>query len=342
MMKSLILRHIVVLIVLSVLFPAVSQAQLDEPPPIPSDVSGDRRTDLSSRRAALIGQLNDLNARILVHDGKYGRVPASNKALVEEASNAFIQLRGEAASYSTRVKAFGMAVERAVEESKAQSKKILIGLKDDPDPSPDDLAHALTGKALLAGMRGDEEAAISYYRAALKYRPNDRSIRIALGHAMHSRDKDKGLTVVNPKAEFIFDALQYGQGDWEASITYVEDILVKETETDKGKARAACEALNYIKGLYAYHQYQESKELEKIMAAMNDLSGLEELVALSPGAASTYLRQGFKQLEAGNFEAAISNFKSAHDFGGKSFGIEDIRWYAEGLLDAQQKAGKSK
>lgn len=339
MMKSLILRYIVALIAISTLLPATSQAQLEEPPPVPSDVSGDRRADLSSRRAALVDQLNDLDARIRAHDGRCGHVPGSNRALVEECRSAFVQLRGEIASHSTRVRAFGLAVERAVEESRAKVSRILDDLKEEPGPSPDDLAHALTGKALLAGMRGDNEAAIGYYKAALKYRPNDRGIQLALGHTLYIRDKRKGQKT-SLKTEFVLDALQRGQGDWEASVTYLKDALAKET--DKGKAQAVREALNYTKGLYAYHQYQESKELEKIIAAMNDLSGLEELVALSPGAASAYLREGFKQLEAGNFEAAISNFKSAHDFGGNLFGIQDIRWYAEGLRDAQQKTGKSR
>lgn len=324
MMRSRILRYMVALIALSTLLPATSQAQLEEPPPVPSDVSGDRRTDLSSRRTAVIDQLHDLDARIRVHDGRCGRVPGSNRALVEECRRAFVQLRGEIAAYSTSVKAFGLAVERAV--------------KEEPGPSPDDLAHALTGKALLAGLRGDEEAAIGYYRAALKHRPNDRGIQLALGHALYIRDKQRGQET-SLKTEFVLDALQRGQGNWEASVTYLKDALAKET--DKGKAQAVREALHYTKGLYAYHQYQESKERETMIAAMNDVSGLEELVALSPGAASAYLREGFKQLEAGHFEAAIRNFKSAHDFGGNLFGIQDIRWYAEGLRDARQKAGKS-
>ena len=337
MKKLRILQHIIVLIVLFILFPVVSHAQFIEPSPIPSEVSGGMRADLSSRRALLIGQLHDLNARIRAHDSKCGRVPASNTALLEECSSSETQLRGEIASYSTRVKAFKIAIEQAVEDSKVKTKNILTGLNDEPEPSPDDLAHALTSKALLAGMRGDDEAAIGYYRAALKHKPNDRGIQLALGHALYIRDKDKKLKT-SLKTEFVLDALQQGQGDWEASIIYLKAAL--EKETDKEKMLAVREALGYVKGLYAYQQYHEAKEQEELTAELEEL--MDEILGSSPGAASLYLREGFKKLETGDFDAAISSFKSAQDFGGNSFGIRDIHSYAEGLRDARQKAEESK
>ena len=337
MIKLRVLRHIVVLIVISVLFPVTLQAQLELPPSIHPDVPRESQADFNSRRDVLLGQFNELALRIKDHNARCGNVPGSNMALVEECQSAFIQLRGEIASYSTRVKAFEIAVEQAVQDSKAKTKNILTGLKDEPEPSADDLAHALTSKALLAGMRGDDEAAIGYYRAALKHKPNDRGIQLALGHALYIRDKDKKLKT-SLKTEFVLDALQQGQGNWEASIIYLKDAL--EKETDKEKALAVREALGYVKGLYAYQQYQEAKEQEELTAELEEL--MNEILGSSPGAASLYLREGFKQLETGDFDAAISSFKSAQDFGGNSFGIRDIHSYAEGLRDARQKAEESK
>lgn len=143
MMRSLNLRYTVVLIVLSVLFPVASQAQLEEPPPVPSDVSGDRRADLSSRRTALIDQLHSLEARIRAHDSRCGRVPGSNRALVEECRSAFIQLRGEIAAYSTRVKAFGLAVaELATKRSRAKPVQVTVNWAKGSKP-PADIAEAV-------------------------------------------------------------------------------------------------------------------------------------------------------------------------------------------------------
>lgn len=213
--------------------------------------------------------------------------------------------------------------------------------RENKSQKPEDLAHALTVKALNAAMRGDFEAEIDYYRAALKHTPNDRGIQLALGHALYirDRDKDKGQQA-SLRTEFVLDALQQGHGDWEANVTYLQDALAKET--DKERAQAVREALNYVKGLYAYQQYQESREMEEIMAAMNDLSGLEELLVVSPDTVSFELREGFRQLESGDFDAAISSFESARVLGGNSFDIQDILSYAEGLRDARQKVGESR
>jgi len=233
MIKSLILRYTIFLFVLSIICPVTSHAQLDEPSFVPWGLSADKRTELKGRRAVLIDQLNDLDANVKAHDIKCARVPGSNKALMEECLNTSLKLRSQGASFSTRVKAFGIAIGRAVKET---------------DPSPDDLAHDLSVKAIEAGMKGDEKAAIGYYREALKYRPNDRGIQISLGHALHARDKGKGIKA-SLKTEYILDALQSGDGDWEASITYLEDALSEETDNAKSVAQRA--ALNYIKEIYA-------------------------------------------------------------------------------------------
>ena len=52
-------------------------------------------------------------------------------------------------------------------------------------------AHKLTVQALQSTARGDYDAAIRQYRAALQVRPDDRGIQLALGYVMYLRDKQE-------------------------------------------------------------------------------------------------------------------------------------------------------
>ena len=117
----------------------------------------------------------------------------------------------------------------------------------------------MTVKGIHSVSKGDYEAAIRYYKAALKARPNDRGIQMALGQVFYLKDKQEGRIKPNPKVEVLLDALEHGKGDWEASIRYLENVLKAdpfETGTrlstkDRNRALAIRDALNYTKGLYA-------------------------------------------------------------------------------------------
>ena len=71
----------------------------------------------------------------------------------------------------------------------------------------DDQAHALTVKGIHSVGRGDYESAIRYYKEALKARPNDRGIQMALGQVFYLREKEAGQIRPNPKVEVLLDAL---------------------------------------------------------------------------------------------------------------------------------------
>lgn len=180
-----------------------------------------------------------------------------------------------------------------------------------------DKAHGLVGKALDSiKFRGDYEAAIRYYKEALKEMPNDRGILICLSHTEYQRDKQKGLLKAepNPKVAILLGALQHGKGNWKASIRYLEDALA--VEKDKDRLMAIRDALITIKGIY--DDIQSGQEL------MDALYGWREIDT------RLALQYGFKRLNEGDYDGALKSFQAALRMNPDDQSIRDMISYAEG------------
>ena len=180
-----------------------------------------------------------------------------------------------------------------------------------------DKAHALVGKALESvHLRGDYEAAIRYYKEALKEMPNDRGILIALSHAEYTRDKQKGLLKAepNPKVAILLDALQYGKGNWKTSIRYLEDTLA--VEKDKDRLMAIRDALITIKGMY--DDIQSEQEMMDVALGWREID------------TRLALQDGFKRLDEGDYDGAMKSFQAALRMNPDDQSIRDMISYAEG------------
>lgn len=183
-----------------------------------------------------------------------------------------------------------------------------------------DKAHALTAKALDSiHSRGDYEAAIRQYKAALKEMPNDRGILIALSHTEYIRDKQEGRLKVapNPKTAILLDALQKGKGDWERSIDFLNEKL--SVEKDKDKLNAIREALNITRGIYEDIKFE--KNLKKLILPTEKIDPRTR----------DHLRQGYKDMDKGNYENAVKHFNVAQRWSPHDLRINDLIAYAEGL-----------
>lgn len=178
-----------------------------------------------------------------------------------------------------------------------------------------DKAHNLTVKAIKSGIRGDYEAAIRYYKAALKVRPNDRGIQISLGHVMYLRDKQKGDIKPNPKVAILLDALQHGKGDWKTSIRYLEDALA--VENNKDRLMAVRDALNTTKGIYDDIQFGQ----ELMDSLYQDKREIGTRLAL---------QAGFRCLDEHDFGGAVKSFQVALQENPDDQSIRDMISYAEG------------
>jgi ferric-dicitrate binding protein FerR (iron transport regulator) len=189
--------------------------------------------------------------------------------------------------------------------------------------SSDDKVHALTIKAIRSSMMGDYESTIRYYRAALKETPHDEGIQLALQYVLFQRDKKLGFIKPNPKVDVLLDALEYGQGSWEASIGYLRGLLT--AEKDPAMSQAISDALNEIIPIARSDQEEQlRKELSELFL------GPEGALIMQT------LRQGFRAIEKGDYENAIRNFNDALQMNPKDPMIHDMLRYAKELQQTQQ------
>jgi tetratricopeptide (TPR) repeat protein len=186
-----------------------------------------------------------------------------------------------------------------------------------------DKAHKLVARALgSVHFRGDYNAAIRYYEEALKEMPGDRGILIALGHSKYQMEKQLGMikNESGTKAAVLLDALQYGKGNWEASIGYLNDALSKEK--DKDRLMAVRDALNTVKGVYEDVKFE--KDMEDLMIEEFTLPYL-----------TRQLREGFGHIDKGDYESAARSFQAAHSMRPDDMLIKDILTYTKGLQYGQ-------
>ncbi len=190
-----------------------------------------------------------------------------------------------------------------------------------------DDSHALTVKAIHSAAKGDYDSAIRYFKSALKLRPDDRGIRIALGHVMYTKDKEEGNIQPNPKVEVLLDALQYGKGDWKVSIRYLEDAL--SVEQDKDKLMAIRDALNITRGIY-----EDIDDEQEMLDLLFDENMPESLTM-------RIISDGFRNMDEGDYDAAVENFKIAHKRNPHDMRVKEILNYAEGRLYARYRQIRS-
>ncbi len=174
------------------------------------------------------------------------------------------------------------------------SEPLTVRPEDVKGASADDQVHRLTGDALMEMSLGNYSAAISDLEAAVRLKPNDRELRILLGEALYQRDKRNGARG-NPKADILLDAVEYGKGDWNSSIRYLEDAVSREKNEEK--AQVLRDVRNHIEALKVMGEKQHSAK-PKTTAGKLD----------SPFSNRLYEVYGEKigiLLDKGNYKAAL-------------------------------------
>jgi ferric-dicitrate binding protein FerR (iron transport regulator) len=146
--------------------------------------------------------------------------------------------------------------------------------------------------------------------------PNDRGMQLALGQVMYWKDKHEGNIRPNPKAQVLLDALQKGEGSWEASFAYLEGAL----DAVKGTAREQPyrDALSMLSG--AHHEELEQHVFpELLMSEVHD-----RMIEAD-------LREGFRLVEEGDYVGAQEKFASASTLAPHDGRLRSLVYYAEGL-----------
>lgn len=145
--------------------------------------------------------------------------------------------------------------------------------------SVDDKVDALYRRATNSFGSGDYEGAIKYYKKALKLKPDDRNIQLALGEALWTKDKKKGTIKENPKVEILLDALENGKGDLDSSIEYLIQHSEEYREESESKWKAGSKVLDIL-----IRMKKEEKEhyVSDLDTAALIFKILEEVIAEPP------------------------------------------------------------
>ncbi|MBM3249305.1 MAG: hypothetical protein FJZ09_00455 [Candidatus Omnitrophica bacterium] len=97
--------------------------------------------------------------------------------------------------------------------------------------------------------------------------PGDKGIQMALNYVNYIKDMSEGKVELNPQWPLLLDAITYGKGDWQASISYLKKAA--DEYTDNKNIRTA---LRYIEGMRAEETMVPALELP----TADDLLGLFE------------------------------------------------------------------
>lgn len=128
--------------------------------------------------------------------------------------------------------------------------------------------------AASSTLLSDFNTAIKLLNDALAEAPEDKGIRMALNYVNYIKDMSEAKVSLNPQYPLLVDAISYGKGDWEVSISYLKKASNEYPEDKNIRA-----ALKYIEGMRA----EESVEKRSKMPTREDLESLLQEVASAVG-----------------------------------------------------------
>jgi tetratricopeptide (TPR) repeat protein len=147
----------------------------------------------------------------------------------------------------------------------------------DKDLPVDVKVDALYRRAVNSFGSGDYDTSIKYYIEALKLKPADRNIQIALSEVMWAKDKKEGNIKKNLKMTFLLDALEYGNGNLDKSIGNVLKIAEDRYQAgDNEGLTASIDALEIIVNLKKENMDEWMRENDKWLLYNKDIGDVLE------------------------------------------------------------------
>jgi len=306
-MRSVFLKLMATAGLMFLLFTVGGYAQ-DKPVDVPNDLPALLRDKLNIQKYQLLKKLEGLTAKIATHNQKCRSVRRGSAQDMECLQNLTV-LQKEIGAYSNEVHDFNKAVMQATSSSPPQPVRE-EKLKDAPaskiasEKSQRELkAEAAFALATLSVQKADYDQALRYLQDARTAKPNDKKIQDAYNYVLSLKNSQMQMKP-SLKAEYLLEALDYGKGDWEASIRYLDN---RELFMDY---RAAEEARKNLTEVYA------------------------EFLA----------RQAVDRIHRKDYEGAIESLKRAKDLDPDADGIRSLLSAIEetGELFSRDPKGKGK
>lgn len=236
--------------------------------------------------------------------------------------------------------------------------------------------------AASSTLLGNLDDALKMLKDAQAEVPNDKGIQRALNYVNYIKDIAEEKVSFNPQWPLLVDAISYGQGDWEVSISYL-----KKASNEYPEDKNICTALKYIEGMRAEESVEElfkgptSEDILRLFPEvasavgedkfedaqslikqakrpdipvpyLDDLANLiEELFVSVSKKAERQERWPqvhaltCKSLQAqmrNDIESAFRYIKEAHELDPGDMGVRDAFNYMQGIYDATQMRKKEK
>jgi tetratricopeptide (TPR) repeat protein len=247
-MRSVFLELMAMAGLMFLLFTVCGYAQ-DKPVDVPNSLPAALSDKLNIQKYQLLRKLEGLTAKIATHNQKCTSVRKGSAQDMECLQNLTV-LQKEVGAYSNEVRDFNKAVMQAISSSPPQPVRE-ERLRDAPaseiasEKSQREVkAEAAFVLATLAVRNADYDQALRYLQDARKAKPNSKKIQDAYNYVLSLKNSQMQMKP-SLKAEYLLEALDYGKGDWEASIRYLDN---RELFMDY---RAAEEARRNLKEVYA-------------------------------------------------------------------------------------------
>lgn len=168
----------------------------------------------------------------------------------------------------------------------------------------------LTDSAMDA-WSGSYDSSLASLNEALKADPGNKGIQQAINYVNYIKDMEEGRTKGNAAEPILFDALAYGNGDWNKIISNV-----KKASGDNSDDTAIRDALNIIEGMQSYQRNTGNSE---IWARLNKAGNL---------------------IDDRDYEGALRILKETHELYPDDAGVRDSMWLMQGVCSGQKSGGK--
>ena len=305
-MRSVFLKLMATAGLMFLLFTVCGYAQ-DKPVDVPNGLPAAFSGNLNTWKYDLQKKLERLTAKIATHNQKCTRVRQGSAEDIECLQNLTV-LQREVSAYSNEVREFNRAVMQAISwyrpaAARGEDLKDAPAAKLSEKSQREVKAEAAFALATLSVQKADYDQALRYLQDARTAKPNDKKIQDAYNYVLSLKNSQMQMKP-SLKAEYLLEALDYGKGDWEASIRYLDN---RELFMDY---RAAEEARKNLTEVYA------------------------EFLA----------RQAVDRIHRKDYEGAIESLKRAKDLDPDADGIRSLLSAIEetGELFSRDPKGKGK
>jgi len=245
--------------------PAIFAQEIEKADSVPSDISDTDYQDLVQRRQTLDERRETLTGKMDTFNAACGSVSSDNTAQVDQCTHDRQDLISKIDDYKRDLVEYEKEILKA---RSAATKKVPLNNQEADKAAVEivkqrlETVHkkakafaALNLGAYLMDYKGQKDLAISYLKEARQFLSEERDpdLNEALIRIIYDKERQESLPslhdmfpIYQSKVQAVLDALDYGNGNWDESVKYLE--VAHGANPNDLNVR---DALNYVQGFAA-------------------------------------------------------------------------------------------